>query len=139
MFQSRKNNDKLKYLHERCLLLIYSDKNSSYEILLEKYISVSVHHKNIQTLEIEMFKVKHTLCPEITSDAFMEKTNNQYNLCNRPDFITPHVHRAFCGTESISYLERKIWDIVLEYFKRKKKLNSFKESIKMWVRTLQTL
>ena len=45
-----------------------------------------------------MFKVKKKLCPEITGDIFMEKTNNQYDLRNRPDFITAHVH----GTESIS-------------------------------------
>ena len=55
-----------------------------------------------------MFKVKHKLCPEITGDIFMERTNNQDNLRNRPDFITPHVHSVFHGTECISYLGRKI-------------------------------
>ena len=120
MLQSRGNNDKLKFLHERYLRLIYSDKNSFHENLLEKDISVSIHHKNIQTLEIEMFKVNHKLCTEITSDIFMEKTNNYYSLHNHPDFITPRVHGVFCGTKSISYLERKICDIVLEDFKRKK-------------------
>ena len=50
----------------------------------------------------------------------MEKTNNYHSLRNRPDFITPRVHGVFCGTKSISYLERKICDIVLEDFKRKK-------------------
>ena len=65
----------------------------------------------------------------------MKRTNNQYNLRNRPDFITPQVHSIFHGTESISYLGPKIWDIVPEEFKRKKSLNSFKESINMWVPT----
>ena len=65
----------------------------------------------------------------------MENTHNQYNLRNRPDFITPHVHRVFHGTESISYLGPKTWDIVPEEFKHNKSLNSFKESIKMWVPT----
>ena len=135
MLHSRKNN-KINFLHERCLRLIYSDKKSSYEEnLLEKDNSVSIHHKNIQALAIEMFKVKHKLCPEITGDIFMERTNNQYNLRNRPDFITPQVHSVFHGTESISYLGPKIWDIALEEFKHKKSLNSFKESIKIWVPT----
>ena len=66
MLHSRKNNNKIKHLHERCLRLIYSDKKSSCENLLEKESSVSIHHKNIQALAIEMFKVKHKLCPEIT-------------------------------------------------------------------------
>ena len=135
MLHSRKNNNKIKHLHELCLRLTYSDKKSSYENLLEKDNSVSIHHKNIQALAIEMFKVKHKLCPEITGDIFMERSNNQYNLRNRPDFITPQVHSVFHGTESISYLGPRIWDIVPEEFKHKKSLNSFKESIKMWVAT----
>ena len=71
MFHSRKNNNKTK--HERCLRLIYSDKKSSYENLLEKNNSVSIHHKNIQALTIEMFKVNHKLCPESTGDIFNGK------------------------------------------------------------------
>ena len=54
-----------------------------------------MHHKNIQALAIEMFKVKHKQCPEIISDIFMERTNNQYNVRNRPDFITPKVQSVF--------------------------------------------
>ena len=36
MLHSRKNNNKIKHLHEQCLRLIYSDKKSSYKNLLEK-------------------------------------------------------------------------------------------------------
>ena len=36
MLHSRKNNNKIRHLHELCLRLIYSDKKSSYENLLEK-------------------------------------------------------------------------------------------------------
>ena len=73
MLHSRKNNNKTKHLHERCLRLIYSDKKSSYENLLEKNNSVSIHHKNIQALTIEMFKVNHKLCPASTGDIFNGK------------------------------------------------------------------
>ena len=52
--------------------------------------------------------------------------DSQYNLCNRP---------VFQRTESISYPGPKIWDIIPEEFKHQKSLNSFKESIKMWVPT----
>ena len=61
------------------------------------------------------------------------KQSLQFAYC--PDFVTPQVHSVFHGTESMSYLEPKIWDIVQEEFKHKKSLNSFKESIKMWVPT----
>ena len=118
MLHSRKNNNKIKHLHERCLRLNYRDKKSSFKNLLEKDNLVSIHHKNIQALVIEMFKVKHKLCPEITGDAFMERTNNQYNLRNC-HFITPQVHNAFHRTKSVSYLGPTIWDIVPEKFKNK--------------------
>ena len=61
--------------------------------------------------------------------------DHQYNLSNCSDFITPQVKNVFHGTESISYLGPKIWDIVPEEFKHMKSLNSFEESIKMWVPT----
>ena len=132
MLHSRKSNNKIKHLHELCFQLIYSDKNSSYENLLEKDNSVSIHHKNIQALAIEIFKVRHKLCTEITGDIFMKKTNNQYNLHNHPDFIAPHVHSLswnrkyfIYGILDMGYCSRRI--------KHKKSLNSFKESIEMWI------
>ena len=56
MLCSRQNNNKIKHLHERCRRLIHNDKLASYEELLEKDGSVSIHRKNIQSLVIEMFK-----------------------------------------------------------------------------------
>ena len=50
MLRSRSNNNKIKHLHERCLRIIYNDKQSSYEELLIKDGTVSIHHGNIQTL-----------------------------------------------------------------------------------------
>ena len=71
MLHSRKINNKIKHLHERCLRLIYSEKKSSYENLLEKDNLLSIYHKNIQALAIELFKAKHKLCAKITDDIFM--------------------------------------------------------------------
>ena len=70
--------------------------------------SVIINHKDNQALAIEMFKVKQKLCPEITSETFMEKTNNQHNLQNRLDFITFHVISAYHGRENTTCLGRKI-------------------------------
>ena len=49
-------NNEINRLHERWLRLIYNDKRSSFEDLLGKDNSVSIHHKNLQALAIEMFK-----------------------------------------------------------------------------------
>ena len=42
MLHSRRNSNKIKHLHERCLRLTYYDKLSYYEKLLEKDGSVSM-------------------------------------------------------------------------------------------------
>ena len=47
MRHSRANNGKINRLHERCLEVIYSDKQSSFETLLEKDGSVSVRNRNL--------------------------------------------------------------------------------------------
>ena len=51
-------NNKINRLHERCLRLIYSNKCSSFEELLVKDKSVSIHQKNIPALATEMFNPK---------------------------------------------------------------------------------
>ena len=61
MRHHRSVNNKINCLHERCLRIVYSDSVSSFEDLLDKDRSVSVHVKNIKTLAIEMFKVSNKL------------------------------------------------------------------------------
>ena len=43
-------------LHERCLRLVYSNKQSRFEKLLAKDRFVSIHHRKNQSLTDEMFK-----------------------------------------------------------------------------------
>ena len=61
---------------ERCLRLIQNDKLSSYEELLEKYGSVSVYHRNIQSLAIEMLQIKHGQSHERVTDIFTQETQD---------------------------------------------------------------
>ena len=48
MLHSRSNNNKIKHLHERCLRIVFQDKQSSYENLLVK--DCTIYHRNIQAL-----------------------------------------------------------------------------------------
>ena len=57
MFCSRGVNKKINHLHERALRIIYKDNVSTFEELIEKDGSHSIHHKNIQSLAIELFKI----------------------------------------------------------------------------------
>ena len=61
MCHSRENNNKIDRLHERCLRIICNDKRSSFNALLEKDGSVSIHEGNIKILATELFKVNKNL------------------------------------------------------------------------------
>ena len=68
MFHSRTVNSKINRLHERALRIVYFDYKSSFCGLLEKDKSFSIHHKNIQSLAIEIYKFLHNLSPCIMNN-----------------------------------------------------------------------
>ena len=47
-------------VHERALRVILNDHESDFEILLQNNNDVCNHHRNIQTLLIEIFKLNRT-------------------------------------------------------------------------------
>ena len=57
MGHSHTNNNKIKRLHEKCLRIVYNDKQPSSNKLLKKDGSVSIHTRNIQILAPEMYKL----------------------------------------------------------------------------------
>ena len=95
--------NKINRVHERCLCIIYSDKTSSFEKLLEKDGSVTIHTRNFQTLATEMFKVYQNLSPAIIADIFHVRQNN-CNLRHDSYFAIPNVKYVYHGTESLSNL-----------------------------------
>ena len=101
MLHSRQNNNKIKHLHERCLRFIHYDTLPSYEELPEKDGSVSIYHKNIQSLAIEMFQTKHRQPPEMFSDIFAQTTQH-YNFRQDQDFRIRSVKSVYHGSESFS-------------------------------------
>ena len=103
----RSVNNKINRLHERCRGTVYSDSETSFEDLLDKERSVSVHVKNIKILVIEMFKVSNKLTVPLMNEIFV-KRNNAYNLRKPSAFVSPKVHSVFHGKESVSYLGPQI-------------------------------
>ena len=70
MFHSRQVNSKVNSLHYRALRMVYFDETSSFEELLIKDGSVKIHHRNLQVLAIEMFKVIKGMSPTFMNDIF---------------------------------------------------------------------
>ena len=65
MFFSRNIEHHINRIHETALKLIYNDTlNVSFDELLVKDKSVSLHQSNLQQLATEIFRVKNGIIPE---------------------------------------------------------------------------
>ena len=102
MFHSRRLNNKINSIHERALRITYQDNASTFEELLNKDNSVSIHHRNLQVLATEMFKIHWGLSPEILRETFEPETSS-YNLRRNDNFEKRKVHSVYQGTESLSF------------------------------------
>ena len=129
--QQKGLNNKINSLHERALRITSGDRSSSFENLLKKDNSVSIHHRNIQALATEMFKVKNNIAPEIMKELFAPKMSS-YDLQNNNSFKRRRVKSVWHSTELVSYLGPKIWDLVPSEMKESESLNGFKFEIKSW-------
>ena len=73
MFHSRTINNKINCLHERALRIVYFDFISSFEGLLMKDNSFSIHERNIQGLAIGIYKFLNGLSLSFLNKVFHKK------------------------------------------------------------------
>ena len=76
---SRSLNNRINRIHERALLIVFSEYISSFDELINKSGSVRIHHRNLQFLAIEIYKALHNLSPPLMSELFQLK-EVKYNL-----------------------------------------------------------
>ena len=129
MCHSRTLNSKINKLHERSLRLVYDDGQSTFEELLNIGKSVTIHHRSVQVLATELYKVHHGLAPELMNDIF-EKRNVTYYFRNNSTFETSNIKSVYYGSETISFLGPKIWELLPSSIKDSENLNIFKSNIK---------
>ena len=89
MFHIRKINSKINHLQERSLRIVYNDYITSFEDLLKKDNSFKIHHKNIQSLAIE-------LANPILCDIFPLRSID-YNLRSQIDFSVSSANTTHFG------------------------------------------
>ena len=96
-------------IHERGLRIVYEDYTSTYDDLLKRDGSVRIHHKNIQLVAVEMFKVKNDLCPELMKCLFRINPNPR----DGHTFIIPNVNSEYMGKLSLCYFGPVVWETML--------------------------
>jgi len=132
MFHSRKLNERINKIHERALRVVYKDYNSSFEELLLKDGSLTIHQRNLQKLVIEIFKVKCGLSPQILKEVF-EIEEIPYNLRNVTKFKSHRIRTIKYGIETPSYIGPKLWNSLPCEYKELNSLKEFKMKIKNWI------
>ena len=129
MFVDRTLNSKINAMHFCALKIVYQDNVSTFDELLKRDNSVRVHHRNIQFLAIEMFKVKLGIAP-FMNDIFQKKVSKESVVCalrSQYKFYNYNNTRTVLyGTETIRCLGPKIWYSI----RTSSNLKVFKENVK---------
>ena len=126
IFHGRIVNKKNNHLHEKVLRIVYKYYISSFEDLLKRDKSITIYHKNIQSLAIELFKVKQNLFDSILRNIFQARPIS-YNLRAQIDFI-----RSNTSTSQYELNSMRCFALIPLEIKRLVSIESFKEKIKKW-------
>ena len=94
--------------------------------------SVSIHHRNLQQMAIDIYKALNNLSSTLMSELFRVK-EKKYNLRNKDALVSNIPRSTNYGINTISHLAPKIWEIIPDEIKSSKTLNIFKKSIKTWI------
>ena len=103
----------LSFVLSRKFINIYRNNSLCFDQLLQIDKSYNIHHKNIQTLAIELYKVKNNLSDQIMQEIFEKRQNVDYNLRFQTDFVLPSVNTTYFGLHSLRYFFVKILMVFL--------------------------
>ena len=131
MFHSIKLNHRINKIHERALRLVYKNPHISFEELLAKDNTFTIHERNLQRLAIEMYKRINDISPSILNEVF-PLSSNTHNLRYKNPFNVINVYSVHQGTETVKYRGPKTWELVPLEMKELKPLSRFVTAIKTW-------
>ena len=92
-------------------------------------IPMTVHHRNLQKLATEMYKIQNNLSPVPMQEIFKKHT---HDLRNNRSWDISKVRTVHYGTETIRYRGPKTWEMLPQNIKESKTLLGFKNKIKIW-------
>ena len=110
---------------------MHNDTITSFEELLVKDKTLTIHHQNTQSLAIEMYKALNNL-PEGNLSEFFVRNNHNYNLRSRSELTVPSINTVFKGQNSISYFGSVIWNSIPAEFRETNSFQVFISEIKAW-------
>ena len=131
MFCNRRANNRINKLHELALRLVYDDYETSFSDLLAIDGSFTIPHTNIQTLLLQLYKIKHNLSENCLKDL-CSIVNGNYNIRSQSDFVVPSINTVFYSANSINYFGSVIWNSLPNDLRNIYDFDLFKTLIRRW-------
>ena len=122
----------ISMIRERDLRIVYKDFSSSFQELRIEDNFLNVHHRNLQKIVTEIFKVNNGLSPKLINDVF-KFIKKPYSLRTTSHFRSTKIRKTKYGIEKPCYLGLKLWNLVPNKYKTTESLAYFKAKVKTWV------
>ena len=109
MLCNRTLSSRINRIHDRALIIVYCDKTPRFSKLLQEDSAVIMHQMNSQVLIIEFYKA------EISGLVLLKEifllSMHAFELRSSYEFKVENVMAVHYGTEYLSFVGLKIWEI----------------------------
>ena len=118
--------------------MIYTDVTASFQELLYRDKSVTIHQRNLQFLATEMFQVANGMSPNFMNEVFRPNHNLRTENISARTRLQPQLYNSSCprkvssGLEALRMLGPKIWNLIPDSIRKSPALSIFKWNIKQW-------
>ena len=130
-FCSKSNTEKLEKLQFRALRIVFNDYESSYDTLLKKVNSTTLHLNRLRLIASETFKCIHNLSPEYLQSLVKVKSST-YNFRYSNILETPQVRTTRYGKNSFRFEAVQVWNSLPEDIRTVDKYKDFVRLIRTW-------
>ena len=124
LFSSDAANDEINRAPKRCLRILYQDYESSFQLLLSRDNSQTIHVKNLQKLMTEIYKSTKKLNLSYLWE-FHERKETTYDLRTKDLCKLPKIKKRY-GAESLSFRGSLLWNTISDKIKQSPSLAAFK-------------
>ena len=108
IFHSRRSSNKVNRLHDRAFRTVYDDDITTFDQLLVIDKSFYIHHQNIQTLLIKIYKALQYIFMNSLEVLFL-KRESTISLRSKPELVISSVNSVLKGKNSLRYFGSVIW------------------------------
>ncbi len=110
-FCGKVSTRKIEKTQERALRFLHNDKVSSYDVLLAKSGTTTLHVRRLKAIACEVFKSLNDLNPMFMKEMFVEK-ETPYSLRDNHILCQPKFNKITYGKNTFEYYGSHIWNML---------------------------